>query len=153
MNEVATSVSLPQTWWGDPRGPRGFTDIAATGDSVVGAVSFAGWNTTPHSAGATAAALHSVRGDGQTGVRGTALPKAFTVRVIDGAGKPVAGVSVTFKVAAGGGSLAGSSSVKVTSNASGLAEATLTLGITPGQNTLTATGPGLNTVTFSATGT
>jgi len=153
VNEVAASVSLPQTWWGDARGPRGFADPAATGDSVIGAVNFASWNTTPHSAGATATAPRSVRGDGQTGVRGTALPKAFTVRVVDAAGKPVAGVSVTFRVTLGGGSFGGGNKVTVTTNASGLAEATLTLGLTPGQNTVTATGNGLNTITFTATGT
>src|SRR2546425_8722326 len=106
-----------------------------------------------HSAGATATAPRSVRGDGQTGVRGTALPKAFTVRVVDAAGKPVAGVSVTFRVTLGGGSFGGGNKVTVTTNASGLAEATLTLGLTPGQNTVTATGNGLNTITFTATGT
>jgi len=153
VNEVAASVSLPQTWWGDPRGPRRLADITATGDSVVGAVNSSSWNATPHTAGATASATRSVRGDGQTGVRGTLLPKAFTVRVVDAAGKPVAGVSVAFRVTTGGGSFGGSNKVTVTTNASGLAEGTLTLGATPGQNTVTATPSGLAAVTFTATGT
>ncbi len=153
VNEVATSVSVPQTWWGDPRGPRRLADITATGDSVVGAVNSSSWNATPHTAGATASATRSVRGDGQTGVRGTLLPKAFTVRVVDAAGKPVAGVSVTFRVTVGGGTFGGSNKLTVTTNASGLAEGTLTLGATPGQNTVAATPSGLTAVTFTATGT
>jgi len=153
VNEVAATISLPQTWWGDPRGPRRLADSTATGDSVVGAVDSSSWNATPHNAGTTAAAVHSVRGDGQIGVRGTALPTAFTVRVIDAAGRPVAGVSVTFRVTGGGGSVGGGNKVTVTTNASGLAEATLTLGSAPGANAVTATAPGLNTITFTATGT
>ena len=153
VNEVPSSVSLPQTWWGDPRGPRGLADLTATGDSAVGAVNSSGWNATPHNAGTIASAIRSVRGDGQTGVRGTVLPKALTVRVVDAAGKPVAGVSVTFRVTAGGGSFGGSNKVTVNTNASGLAEGTLTLGATPGQNTVTATPSGLTAVTFTATGT
>jgi len=153
VNEVADTISFPQTWWGDPRGPRRLADITATGDSLGGAVNSSSWNTTPHNAGTTAAAVRNVRGNGQTGVRGTALPEAFTVRVIDAAGHPVAGVSVTFKITMGGGSVGGGNKVTVTTNASGLAEATLTLGLTPGQNTVTATAPSLNTITFTATGT
>lgn len=153
VNEVASGVSLVQTWWGDARGPRGLADLSATGDSVVGVVNPGGWNAAPHGAGATAVAVRAVRGDGQTGVRGTALPKAFTVRVVDAAGRPVAGVAITFRVTLGGGSVAGGNKVTVTSNASGLAEATLTLGSTPGQNSVTATGTGLNIITFTATGT
>src|SRR5207247_8023083 len=122
LNEVPSSVSLPQTWWGDPRGPRGLADLTATGDSAVGAVNSSGWNATPHNAGTIASAIRSVRGDGQTGVRGTALPKALTVRVVDAAGKPVAGVSVTFRVTAGGGSFGGGDTVTVNTDASGPAE-------------------------------
>jgi nitrous oxidase accessory protein NosD len=153
VNEDGTSVSLSETWWGDPRGPRGSADIAATGDSVVGLVNTSGWNVTPHDAGAPATVVRPVRGDGQTGLAGTPLLKAFTVRVVDAAGRPVAGISVTFKVTAGGGTMGGTGTLKVTTNASGLAEATLTLGGTAGQNTVTATAPGINTVTFTASGT
>ena len=94
-----------------------------------------------------------MRGDGQSGLRGTPLGRAYTVRVVDAAGKPVAGVQVTFKVTGGGGNFGGSGQVKITTNASGLAEATLTLGSSPGTNTATATASGLNTLTFTATGT
>ncbi len=116
-------------------------------------MSASSWNAAPLAGGSTAALPHSVRGDGQTGLRGIALSKAFTVRVVDAAGRPVAGVQVTFKVTVGGGNFAGGGQLKVTTNASGLAEATLTLGATPGTNTATAAAPGLNTLTFTATGT
>jgi len=49
--------------------------------------------------------------------------------------------------------VAGPTQVTVTSNASGLAEATLTLDVSAGTNTVTATASGLNDVTFTATGT
>jgi nitrous oxidase accessory protein NosD len=153
VNEVATSVSFPQAWWGDPRGPRGLADPAATGDSVVGAVNAASWSAAPHSGGTVPVTLRSIRGDGQAGAAGTVLTTAFTVRAIDAAGHPVAGVSVTFKVTVGGGTVGGGSRVTVATNASGLAEATLSLDATRGANTVTATAPGLNTVTFTASGT
>ncbi len=151
-DEVGQSVSALQTWWGDPRGPRGLADSTATGDSV-GSVTVSTWNGAPLASGTVDAAQRGVRGDGQTGVHGTALSNAFTVRVVDASGRPVAGVQVTFKVTGGGGRFGGANQVKVTTNASGLAEATLTLGAAPGLNTATASVPGLNTLTFTATGT
>ncbi len=153
LNEVGPAISMLQTWWGDARGPRRLADPTATGDSLSGNVSASSWNAAPLASGSSAAVLHSVRGDGQTGLRAIALSKAFTVRVVDDAGRPVAGVQVTFKVTAGGGNFAGAGQLKVTTNASGLAEATLTLGATPGTNTATATASGLNTLVFTATGT
>ncbi len=153
LNEASPSVSLPTTWWGDARGPRGLADPTATGDSIVGNANVSGWNLLPRLAGTIAAAARSVRGDAQTAPRGTTLPRTFVVRVVDAAGKPVAGVLVTFKVTGGAGSFGGSGQVKITTNESGLAEAALTLGATPGANTATATAPGTNTLTFTATGT
>lgn len=152
VSEVGPSVSLPQTWWGDGRGPRGSADPAATGDSLIGNVNPSGWSTTPHASGSPAAASRRVRGNGQTAPSGAVLPKAFTVRVVDPAGRPVAGVQVTFRVGVGGGSI-GASTVWVDTNASGLAEVTLTLGPSPGPNTVTAAVTGLPTLTFTASGT
>jgi Right handed beta helix region len=152
-NEVSATVNLPQTWWGDPRGPRGAADASATGDTVIGNVNSGSWTVIPHAAGTVGVEARTVRGDGQTAPRGTILPNAFTVRVVDAAGRPVAGVSVTFKVTAGGGSFAGTGQLKVNTNASGLAEAIFTLGASAGVNTVTATGPSLNTLIITATGT
>jgi len=153
VNQSASNVDLPQTWWGDGRGPRGLADSAATGDSLVGNVNPGGWNTGPRSIGTVAAAVRTVRGDGQSAPRNTALPRLFTVRVVDATGRPVAGVSVTFRIASGGGSFGGSNQLKIDTDANGLAEARMTLGTTPGVNTATATASGLNTLTFTATGT
>ncbi|HEV8381857.1 MAG TPA: right-handed parallel beta-helix repeat-containing protein [Gemmatimonadales bacterium] len=152
VNEVATAITMPSTWWGDARGPRRLADPTATGDSLSGNVTAASWNAAALANGTPAAEERKVRGDGQTGVRGTALAKAFTVRVVDAAGRPVSGVSVRFKVISGGGSFGGAGQINITTNASGLAEATLTLGANPGTNTATVTLGGL-TVTFTATGT
>lgn len=152
QNEVGQTVTLPLTWWGDGRGPRGAVDAAATGDTLIGKVDASGWNTTPHTSGSPEVASHMVRGNGQTAPRGTVLPKAFTVRVVDAAGRPVVGVQVTFRVQTGGGSI-GASQVRINTNASGLAEVTLTLGPNPGANTVTAAVGGVPTVTFTASGT
>jgi hypothetical protein len=152
LNEDARLIDMTMTWWGDQRGPRAGTDATATGDSLMGNVTASSWNASPLANGVTAAASRKVRGDGQTAARGTVLPKAFTVRVVDAFGRPVAGVQVTFRVTGGGGSI-GASQVKVNTNSSGLAEVTLTLGSTPGLNTVSATASGLTTLTFTATGT
>ena len=117
-----------------------------------------GWPaaTAPGHVGTQAAALRKVRGDGQSAPAsaGAALAKAFTVRVVDANGLPVAGVSVQVSVTAGGGKFGGQGNVTRVTNASGLAEATLTPGTTPGGNTVrVSTGGGVRDITFTATGT
>src|SRR5256714_15613065 len=89
------------------------------------------------------------RGGAETG--GADGPPAVIVR--DAHGNPVQGVSVTFAVGLGSGSITGASQ---TTNAGGIAAVgSLTLGTAAGQNTLTATAPGVNgsPVTFTANGT
>jgi len=84
----------------------------------------------------------------------TPVPTAPSVIVRDANGNPVAGVSVTFAVASGGGTVAPTS--PVTTGANGIAAVTSwTLGTTAGPNTLTATATGLtgSPLTFTATGT
>ena len=150
----ATALTLSGNWWGDARGPRRTAAPAATGDSVGAFVTTGTHNAGPLNPGAVASAMRIVRGNGQTAARGTILPAALTVRVTDDAGRPVVGTAVTFAVTAGNGSV---SSGSVTTNASGLAEVTLTLGNSSGTNAVRAsfTGPGGATisVTFTATGT
>jgi adhesin/invasin len=92
-------------------------------------------------------------GDGQSATVGTAVSTPPSVIVRDAHGRPVAGVSVTFAVALGGGSVTGSAA---TTNAAGIATVgSWTLGATAGANTLTASGDDLSgsPVTFMATGT
>ena len=79
-----------------------------------------------------------------------ATPPAVTVR--NAAGDPLAGITVTFAVASGGGSATGTTAL---TTATGIATVgSWTLGTTAGANTMTASVSGLGTtVTFSATGT
>ncbi len=102
------------------------------------------------------AAIISVSvGDNQSATVGTAVVTDPAVLVTDSHGNPVSGVSVTFAVATGAGSVTGGSA---TTNGSGIAMVTSwTLGNIVGSNTLTATATGSgisgNPVTFTATGT
>ncbi len=152
---ASSSGAFASWWWGDGRGPRGWGNPAATGDSLVAPQ--AAYNplaAAPDSLlGGSASALRHVRGTGQTAVAGATLANALTVRVVDAAGLPVVGASVTFTVTGGGGNLAGLGSVTLTSNADGLAETPFTLGPAAGANTVSAAASGLNALVFTATGT
>lgn len=66
----------------------------------------------------TPASIAIAAGDGQQAAAGAAVPVAPSVVVRDADGDPVAGVSVTFAVASGGGDLTGATP---TTNASGVA--------------------------------
>jgi hypothetical protein len=152
-NSRSTTASFGGNWWGDARGPRRSTVPAATGDSVSSLVNFGTVKAAPYNPGTSAWAIRMVRGSGQTGVRRAVLPTAFTVRVVDALGRPVAGVTVTFIVTDNNGTL---SSSAVVTDASGLAETTLTLGNSAGNNAVQASiaAPGTPTsVTFTATST
>ena len=92
--------------------------------------------------------LTKVSGNGQQGQAGEQLAKPFVVSVLDQNGSAFAGASVTFSVTAGGGIL---SATTATTDASGRARTTLTLGNDAGTNTVAATVAGLGTVTFTAT--
>lgn len=90
-----------------------------------------------------------------TGTAGSPVSPAPSVKVTDGAGNAVPGVSVTFAVTSGGGSVSGESQ---TTNSSGVATVgSWVLGPTAGNgnNTLTATSAGLSgsPVTFTASAT
>lgn len=91
-------------------------------------------------------------GDGQTASVGTAVAMPPSVIIKDANGNAVAGFAVTFAVTAGGGAVAPSSGVA--SDASGIASLTKwVLGSTTGNNSVTATAPGLvgSPVIFNAT--
>jgi surface protein len=101
-----------------------------------------------------AAEIVVVGGDGQSATVGSAVGTAPSVRVTDVDGNPVAGVSVTFAVASGGGTVDPAGAV--VTGADGVASViSWTLGTTAGSNTLTATATGLtgSPLTFTATGT
>ena len=93
-------------------------------------------------------ALSIISGDNQSVLTGEALADPFVVEVRDQNGDPMEGVTVTFIVSAGGGSL---SDTSVDTDANGLAQSTLTLGSEPGTNTVEASVEEITeTVTFNA---
>ena len=77
--------------------------------------------------------LDIISGKDQEGLPGDALEKPFVVEVRDQSDKPLPGVEVTFTVTAGGGTV---QPEIATTDDNGRAESTLTLGSTPGTNTV-----------------
>lgn len=91
-------------------------------------------------------------GNNQSATVSTSVSTAPSVIVKDVGNNPISGVSVTFAVTTGGGSITGSSQ---STDSNGVATVgSWTLGGTAGSNTLTATASGLtgSPVTFTATG-
>ncbi|MBI5000689.1 MAG: DUF11 domain-containing protein [Euryarchaeota archaeon] len=97
--------------------------------------------------------LIMISGDGQTGTANATLPAPLVVEVRDQGGATRSGVSVWFNVTYGGGTVAGTT--PAVTNAIGRAMANLTLGASPGANTVSAEigSAGVNRVLFNATGT
>lgn len=91
-------------------------------------------------------------GNAQTGIVGTALAQALVAKVAASDGVGVAGTTVNFAVATGGGSLTSASAV---SDSAGLAQTTWKLGSLVGAQTVTATAGTLTNspLTFTATAT
>lgn len=88
----------------------------------------------------------------QSAVAGTAVAEPPSVLIEDAAGNPVSGLTVTFTVQSGGGSVTGG--VAVTGDDGVATVGSWTLGAAPGANTLRATCPGVqgSPLDFSATG-
>ena len=92
--------------------------------------------------------LSIISGDSQSGATGDTLTNPFVVEVRYGSDIPLAGLTVTFTVLTGGGTL---SATTGTTDANGQAESTLTLGGDPGSNTVEVSAENsAETVTFSA---
>src|SRR2546422_638332 len=128
-------------------GAASFTGLTLTG--TVGSYTLRFESTNLSSATSSAIALSAGAaatiaengGNGQSATVGNAVATAPSVLVQDGAGNPVADVTVTFTVTSGGGTV---SPTSVATNGSGIAAVTSwTLGTTPGTNTLTASASGL----------
>jgi hypothetical protein len=153
VNNTASLVNAMNNFWGDSLGPRLSINPQASGDSIVGSVTFTPFNSAPSYAGGRLTAMRGIWGAGQTATAGTTLPEPFDVRVVDANGRPVSNVQVTFQVTTGTGTLNGSgSTAMVTTGRDGLARATLTLAASPGTNAVTASVPGLGSLVFTATG-
>jgi hypothetical protein len=106
----------------------------------------------PLTAGASSDIAKSA-GDNQSAPVATVLPVDVGVKVTDASGNPVPGVTVTFTVLTGGGTLGSPTGV---TDAQGVATpGNWTLGPTAGGNTLRAASAGLSgsPLTFTATGT
>ena len=140
-------------------GSAAFTNLVITGSPGARTLAFsasgvAGVTSAAVSvAGAPATQIAASAGNNQTAAAGSAVPVAPAVLVEDQTGTPVAGVSVTFAVLSGGGSVTGAAA---TTNASGIASVgSWTLGTSVGTNTLSATASGLtgSPVQFTATAT
>ena len=93
-------------------------------------------------------AIVMVSGNNQSGRPGARLANPFVVEVVDENDAPVSGVTVTFAVTAGGGSV---SPTSATTNNNGRAQTRLTLGEALGDNTVTARVSGVSrAATFTA---
>ena len=152
------------TGGGNVAAPTGVTNaqgVASPGDWTLGPVAgsntllatSAGLNGSPLTFTATGtagppASMVKVSGDGQSGLVAAVLPESLVVRVLDGNGVGVPGVTVQWAIGIGGGSVSPSS---VTSDNNGRAAVAWTLGTAAGPNQVTATGAGL-TATYTATG-
>ncbi len=92
--------------------------------------------------------LRKISGDNQTGVSSTSL-SPFVVEVQDENGSVLGGISVTFAVTTGAGTL---SVISTTTDANGRAQSTLTLGPNLGTNTVEVSAAGIQgSVSFQAT--
>jgi subtilisin family serine protease len=112
--------------------------------ALVAAILVAGCKdspTIPH----TPTHIVIVSGANQSGDLSAALPQPLVVQALDGAGKPVSGVPVTWTVT-GGGSVNPATS---TTDASGNATVTWTLAPTPGTQVATATSSQITGVSVS----
>jgi hypothetical protein len=91
-------------------------------------------STSP--SGARPAAIAAVSGSGQTGAVGTMLASPIVFEVTNTSNAPVSGVTVTFTVTSGSGTLTPATAV---TDANGTASTQLTLGSTAGAVEVTAT--------------
>ena len=92
--------------------------------------------------------LLKISGDNQEGMANETLAKLFVVEARDGNGSPLVGVSVTFTVVAGGGTL---SVTNTTTDGNGRAQSLLTLGPNLGTNTVAVSVEGVfQTAVFRA---
>jgi alpha-tubulin suppressor-like RCC1 family protein len=96
------------------------------------------------------ASIAIVSGTPQSGPIGSTLAQPFVVEITDQNGNPVEGILVTWQVTSGGGIITPSQS---SSDANGLASATLRLGTSVGVNTVTARIDQSSSVVFTATAT
>ena len=91
--------------------------------------------------------LSKISGDNQAGVPGALLANPFVIELRDENGSALEGISVTFTVTTGGGTL---NTTHTTTDENGRAKSTLTLGTNLGTNTVSVSATGIGeTVAFN----
>jgi len=98
---------------------------------------------------ASAVSLAMVSGNNQNGVVGSTLTNPLVVKVSDQYGNGVSGVTVSFAVTSGGGTVSAASAITASN---GQAQVSWVLGSTAGANTVQASAGALIPVVFTATG-
>jgi surface protein len=137
---VLASQTVTLTTSGDSR-----TITAAFGAAPVVASSSNAFDVLP----GPVAQLVVVAGASQEGAVARPTPISPSLKATDAFGNGVLGVEVTFTVSAGGGSVTPATPILTPLN--GILDVSWTLGAAGGLNSLTASAPGLNSVTFEAT--
>ena len=126
-----------------PSGKSGPVTVTATTPTGI-----SGSATVTLVAPSVATTLTMISGDGQTAFVQQALAQPLVVKVVDQFGDPMSGVTVAWTRLTGTGTLGAATS---TTNASGLASVTYTLGTTAGDETIRAAVTGITpTITFTA---
>jgi hypothetical protein len=131
----------------------GWTGAAAAALAIPLLVEACSKSSTAPPAGPSNSRVLAILGDHQAGLVGFGVNVRPAVRVTDTLGVPIAGATVTFSVAGGGGSVSGGTA---TTNAGGVAQVgKWTLGGSPGINTLRAavSGAGLSATPATITDT
>ena len=150
---MSESAGLPSS------NDRSGSVTATAGSTVLAPVTFTATTTI-----GTATNISIVQGNNQTIAAGTIAPRDPTVQITDQYGNVLPGtsngyncsvtngcVNVAFAVTAGGGTIT-NASVRTGISQAGLAGTQWTIGATAGTNTVTATLPNGQFVTFTVTG-
>jgi hypothetical protein len=124
-----------------------FTPGAGGSGTITAA--YAGVSNASASIQVVVGSLSILSGDGQWGAVGSPLAAPFVVEVLNGAGNPVSGVTVTFALTEGGGSLSASTDVTASN---GQASTVLTLSQAKGPRIVQASATGYGAVQFTASG-
>src|SRR5437660_1585506 len=159
LDQRADTIKHPSVVWSSDNSGvatvSAFGLVTAVGNGSAHAVATTGGLSAQVTVSVAQAAAQLIKagGDGQTGVVRATLPSALTLEVVDAGNRPMTGVTVTFAVTLGGGSLSNPSGP---TNGSGLTTIQWTLGTTPGQQQLvqaSLAGTSVSPATFSATAT
>lgn len=126
-----------------PRRTARFFPVLA---AALAAIVMAGCDGDPTSSGPRIITLVSVTGSGQQGVVGSLLTQPFVVQATDQLGVPLPGLTVSWQVISGGGSVTPSQSQ---TGADGRASTLLRLGADSGSQVVSAIITGVQPVSFS----